>query len=118
LEDTDEADDEDYDAADVLDYDGGVYDEGPEIVGLEARIALEVFEEGVLVSVVIWIYSASAKNQLSWVLQSSQDCFTHNSFFHVPFLLLLPLRFLSLCLPLLGTLLASPLTPFVMRKSF
>jgi len=56
LEDADEADDEDDDGADVLDDDGGVGDQGPEVVGLEARVALEVLEEGGLVGVVVGVY--------------------------------------------------------------
>ena len=55
LEDGDEADDEDDDGAHLLDDDGGVGDEGPEVVGLEARVALELFEKGGLVSVVVGI---------------------------------------------------------------
>jgi hypothetical protein len=111
-----EADDEDYDGADVLDYDCRVCDERPEIVRLEAGIALEMFEEGILIGVIIWVYF---HQQLTFHCQLAclQDCFTHNNFFQVPFLLLLPLRFLSLCRPLLG-LAASPSTPFVMRRSF
>lgn len=53
LEDADEADDEDDDGADVLQDDGRVGDEGPKVVGLEARVALEVFEKGGLVRVVV-----------------------------------------------------------------
>ena len=55
MEDADKADDEDYDTADVLDNDSGICDERPEIVGLKTGIALEVFEEGALVGVIIWV---------------------------------------------------------------
>lgn len=56
MEDTDEADDEYYDRTDMLHYDCRVGDEGPEIVGLEARIALEMLEKGFLIGVIIGIY--------------------------------------------------------------
>lgn len=97
-----------------------VCDERPEIVGLQAGIALEVFEEGFLVGVIIRVYILSVidfpiSNPLFPCLQ---DCFTHNNFFQVPFLILLPLRFLPLFLPLLGSLAASPLAPFVISMSF
>ena len=52
---SDKTADEDCDGADLLDDDGGVCDEGPEVVGLQAGIALEVFEEGGVVGVVIRI---------------------------------------------------------------
>jgi hypothetical protein len=42
LKDANEADDENYDRADMLDYDCGICNEGPEVIGLKARIALEV----------------------------------------------------------------------------
>lgn len=51
----DEAYHEDDDSAHMLDNDGRVGDQGPEVVGFQARIALEVLEEGGLVSVVIGI---------------------------------------------------------------
>lgn len=37
----------------MLEYDGGVGNEGPEVVGLETGVALEVLEERHLVSVVV-----------------------------------------------------------------
>lgn len=40
----------------MLDYDSGVGYQGPEVVGLEARVALEVLEECRLVGVVVGIY--------------------------------------------------------------
>lgn len=46
------------DGTDVLDNDGRVSDEGPEVVGFQARIALEVLEECRLVGVVVGICSA------------------------------------------------------------
>ena len=55
LVDGDEAADEDEHGADVLDDDGGVGDERPELVGLEARVALEVVEEGGFVGVVVGV---------------------------------------------------------------
>lgn len=51
----DEAYHEDYDSAYMLDNDGRVGDQRPEVVGFQARIALEVLEEGGLVSVIIGI---------------------------------------------------------------
>ena len=48
-----EADDEDGDGADVLQYDGGVGDEGPEVVWFEAGVSLEIFEKGCLVCVIV-----------------------------------------------------------------
>jgi hypothetical protein len=60
LEDPDEADDEDYDGADVLDYDCGVRDKRPEIVWLQSGIALQVFEEGILIGVIVWVFYTSA----------------------------------------------------------
>lgn len=53
LMDTDEADHEDDDGADVLDDDGRVSDQGPEVVGFQARIPLQVLEKGRLVGVVV-----------------------------------------------------------------
>lgn len=55
MEDADEAADEDGDGADVLHYDGGVGYQGPEVVGEETGVALEVGEEGGGVGVVVWV---------------------------------------------------------------
>ena len=52
-EDADEADDEDGDGAHLLDDDGGVGHERPELVGLQARVALQAVEESGLVRVVV-----------------------------------------------------------------
>lgn len=54
-ENADEADDKDDDGADVLDDDGGIGNQRPEIIWLETRVALEVLEEGRLVGVVVWV---------------------------------------------------------------
>jgi hypothetical protein len=59
LEDADKADDEDYDGADVLDYDCRVGDKRPEVVGLETGISLEVFEEGFLIGIIIRVFVTS-----------------------------------------------------------
>lgn len=40
----------------MLYNDGRVGDEGPEIVGLHSRVALEIFKECRLISVVVGIY--------------------------------------------------------------
>lgn len=56
LEYADEADDEDDDGTDVLHDDGGVGDQGPELVGLKARVELELLEEGRLVGVVVGVW--------------------------------------------------------------
>lgn len=101
LKNTDEADNEDYDGADVLDDDRRVRNERPEVIRLESRIALKVFEEGILIRVVVRICPESAMASTS-SRGCSQDCFTHNSFFQVPFLLRLELRFPSLRRPRLG----------------
>ena len=55
LENGDEGDDEDYDGADVLHYDSRVGYEGPKVVGLEAGVSLELFEECRLVCIVVGI---------------------------------------------------------------
>lgn len=64
-EDTDEADYEDDDTANMLDDDRAVSDEGPEVVGLQAGITLEVFEEGILIGVIVWVFSALERSQLN-----------------------------------------------------
>lgn len=51
-----EEDDEDDDGADVLQDDGRVGDEGPEIVRLEPRVALQVLEKSSLIGVVVRVY--------------------------------------------------------------
>jgi len=53
LVDAREAADEDDDGADLLDDDRGVGDERPEVVRLQARVALEVVEKGLFVGVVV-----------------------------------------------------------------
>lgn len=55
LNDSDESNDEDYDGADMLDDDGRVGDERPEIVGLEARVSLKLLEESGLIGVVVGV---------------------------------------------------------------
>lgn len=40
----------------MLNYDRGICDERPEIIWLKLRVALEVFEEGLLISVVVRNY--------------------------------------------------------------
>lgn len=47
----------------MLQDDGRVGDEGPEVVGLEARVALEVLEKGGLVRVVVGACEAPASGQ-------------------------------------------------------
>lgn len=62
MEDANEADDEDYDGADVLDYDCGVGDKRPEVVGLETGISLEMFEEGFLIGIIIRVFATSVES--------------------------------------------------------
>jgi hypothetical protein len=50
-----EADDEYDDGAHVLDDDGGICDQWPEIIRLETGVPLEMLEEGRLVCIVVWI---------------------------------------------------------------
>lgn len=52
-----EADNEYDDGAHVLDDDSRVGYEWPEIVGLESRISLKMFEEGLLICVIVGIYN-------------------------------------------------------------
>ena len=49
----------------MLDYDRRVCHQGPEIVRLEARIALEVFEESFLIGVIIRVYFNQQLNLLA-----------------------------------------------------
>ena len=51
----DEAGDEYGHGTHLLQYDGGVGDERPEFVGLETGIALQVFQEGRLIGVIIGV---------------------------------------------------------------
>jgi len=44
----------------VLHYYRAVGDEGPEVVGLEARVALEALEEGGLVGIVVGVCYGSS----------------------------------------------------------
>lgn len=55
LEDAAEADDEDDDGTHVLKDDGGIGDEGPKVVGLQAGVSLEVLQEGDLIGVVVGV---------------------------------------------------------------
>jgi len=70
-----------------------------------------------LIGIVIRIYYKSAESP-ELCRMNPQDCFTHNSFDHTLLPLLLALRILSLCLPLLGIPEASPFSPLVIRNSF
>jgi hypothetical protein len=102
----------------MLDYNCRICYEGPEIIKLEAGIALQVFKEGFLICVVIWIY-ISVSPQSSFMQSrnfNTQDCLTHNNFFQVALLLLLLLFVRSLCLSLRLTLDESP--PFAARNVF
>jgi hypothetical protein len=56
LEYANKADDEDYYGAHMLQNHCRIGNERPEIVGFEAGIALEIFEEGRLISIVIRVY--------------------------------------------------------------
>jgi hypothetical protein len=67
----------------VLHYNGGVGHERPEVVRLHARVALEVFEEGGLVGVVIWVCRCPCQRTLAKISYEGyavQDCFTQSSF--------------------------------------
>lgn len=76
----------------MLQDDGRVGDEGPKVVGLETRVALQVLEKRGLVCVVVGVCTAG---MLVTALQQAvaemdgcdatnvHDCFTHISFFHV-----------------------------------
>lgn len=57
LEYADEAHDEDYDRADLLNDDRRISDQRPEIVRLQSRISLEMLKECLLVGIVVRIYS-------------------------------------------------------------
>lgn len=94
-----EADDEDGHGADVLEDDGGVGDERPKVVRLQAGVALEVFEKRCLVGVVVWdcpcvsrfcfsglcLMGRRVEREVLHVMRNVQDCFTHMSFFQARF---------------------------------
>lgn len=61
MKDADEAADENDDRADVLDNHRGVGNQGPEVVRLEAGVALQVIEEGFFVGVVVRIYTVRTR---------------------------------------------------------
>jgi hypothetical protein len=53
LEYADEADYEDSDGANLLQYDGDVGDERPEFVRLETGVSLEILKEGSLIRIIV-----------------------------------------------------------------
>ena len=55
-----ETDDEDYDGADMLDNDCRICYQRPEVVWLETWIPLQMFEEGILIGIIIWVCNSSA----------------------------------------------------------
>jgi hypothetical protein len=101
LEDPNETDHEYDDGADVLDDDGGIGDQRPKFVGLQARVPLQVLEEGGLIGIVIRVCIAFqlANIHRPWSVEwvDLHDCFTQRSFFHVLFRLRLRLRLPSSC---------------------
>ena len=89
---TNKTEDEDDDGAHLLDDDCRIGDERPEVVGLDPWVALETLEKRGLVGIVVWIYQNVRHNAYSTSIVALLDCFTHNSFFHVFFDLLVLLR--------------------------
>lgn len=89
----------------MLHDDSGVGDQGPEVIGLQARVSLEVFEKGRLVGVIVRICSLHQPSScpvLPFVhfparahtrdVRDLHDCLTHSNFFQALFLLRLRLR--------------------------
>ena len=55
MEYTNETDDKYDDGADVLDDHCRVCNEGPEVIRLQTRVSLELFQKGILIGVIIWV---------------------------------------------------------------